>query len=253
MKEAESSLLDTSWSSVVKHAPLLRLNALDFSDLWDDEDLELDSTDEDSSQTSANQIAATPIPPPPPPLAPPLSVASESSGCRTLRLHWSALLSLQSLPRVGRFGLQSIWAGLEPVQLDTNRLEYLFESKSSNNSALCSLMVARQQKQPRVSVLGVKRSNIVTIALSSLPPVHLLPPAIYSMDNDVLDREDIQRLQMLVPTEDELNLIKEAKAQAPRSPLGPAEQCLLTLGNVPHLSARLQLWAFTLDHDTLER
>uniref|UniRef100_A0A8C2GK39 FH2 domain-containing protein n=1 Tax=Cyprinus carpio TaxID=7962 RepID=A0A8C2GK39_CYPCA len=256
MKEAESSLLDTSWSSLVKHAPLLRLNALDFSDLWDDEDLELDSTDEDSSQTSANQIAATPVPPPPPPLAPPLSVACESprpSGCRTLRLHWSALLSLQSLPRVGRFGLQSIWAGLEPVQLDTNRLEYLFESKSSNSSALCSLMGARQQKQPCVSVLCVKRSNIITIALSSLPPVHLLPPAIYSMDNTVLDREDIQRLQMLVPTEEELNLIKEAKAQAPRSPLGPAEQCLLTLGSVPHLSARLQLWAFTLDHDTLER
>lgn len=114
-------------------------------------------------------------------------------------------------------------------------------------------MGARQQKQPCVSVLGVKRSNIITIALSSLPPVHLLPPAIYSMDNTVLDTEDIQRLQMLVPTEEELNLIKEAKAQAPRSPLGPAEQCLLTLGNIPHLSARLQLWAFTLDHDTLER
>lgn len=145
MKGAESSLLDTTWSSLVKHAPLLRLNALDFSDLWDDEDLELDSIDEDSSQTLANQIAATPIPPPPPPLAPPLSVASESpSGCRTLRLHWSALLSLQPLPRVGRFGLQSIWAGLEPVQLDTNRLEYLFECKRSTNSALCCLMGARQ-------------------------------------------------------------------------------------------------------------
>ncbi|XP_059377257.1 FH1/FH2 domain-containing protein 1 [Carassius carassius] len=253
MKESESSLFDTSWSSLVKRAPLLRLNALDFSDLWDDEDLELDSTDEDSSQTSANQTAATPIAPPPPPLAPPLSVASESpSGCRTLRLHWSALLSLPPLPRVGRFGLQSIWAGLEPVQLDTNRLEYLFESKRTSSSALCSLMGARQ-KQPCVSVLCVKRSNIITIALSSLPPAHLLPPAIYSMDNTVLDREDLQRLQMLVPTEEELNLIKEAKARAPRSPLGPAEQCLLILGSVPHLSARLQLWAFSLDHDTLER
>ncbi|XP_016116033.1 FH1/FH2 domain-containing protein 1-like [Sinocyclocheilus grahami] len=255
MKQAKSSVLDTSWTSHVRHAPLLRLNALDFSDLWDDEDLELDSAEEVSSHTSANQIPTSPVPPPPPPSAPPPPVASESprlSGCRTLRLHWSALLSLQPLPRVGRFGLQSIWAGLEPVQLDTNRLEYLFESKSSNNSALCSLTGGRQ-KQPCVSVLCVKRSNIITIALSSLPLVHLLPPAIYSMDYTVLDREDIQRLQMLVPTEDELNLIKEAKAQAPRSPLGPAEQCLLTLGNVPHLSTRLQLWAFTLDHDTLER
>ncbi|XP_067303691.1 FH1/FH2 domain-containing protein 1 isoform X2 [Pseudorasbora parva] len=259
MKQAESFLPDTSGKSLISHAHLLRLNTLDFSDLWDDEDLELDSIDEDSFHTSANQTPASPIPPPPPPLAPPpsappLPVANQSpSSCRTLRLHWSALLSLQPLPRVGRFGPQSIWAGLEPVHLDTNRLEYLFESKSSSHSALCSLMERRRQKQPCVCVLGVKRSNIITIALSGLPPAHLLPPAIFSMDNTVLDREDIQRLQMLVPTEDELDLIEEAKAKAPRSPLGPAEQCLLTLGNVPNLSARLQLWAFTLDHDNLER
>lgn len=147
MKQAESFLLDTSSASLMNHGPLLRLNALDFSDLWDDEDLELDSIDEYSSLTLSNQIAASPIPPPPPPLAPPLPVASESlrlSGCRTLRLHWSALLSLQPLPRVGRFGPQSIWAGLEPVHLDTNKLEYLFESKSSSNSALCSLMARKR-------------------------------------------------------------------------------------------------------------
>lgn len=48
------------------------------------------------------------------------------------------------------------------------------------------------QKQPSVSVLGMKRSNIITITLSSLPPPRLLPPAIYSMDSSVLDREDVQ-------------------------------------------------------------
>lgn len=48
------------------------------------------------------------------------------------------------------------------------------------------------QNQMCVSVLSVKRSNIITIALSSLPPPHLLPPAIYSMDSSVLDREDVQ-------------------------------------------------------------
>lgn len=48
------------------------------------------------------------------------------------------------------------------------------------------------QKQPSVSVLGMKRSNIITIALSRLPPPRLLPPAIYSMDSSVLDREDVQ-------------------------------------------------------------
>lgn len=48
------------------------------------------------------------------------------------------------------------------------------------------------QKQQSVSVLGMKRSNIITIALSSLPPPRLLPPTIYSMDSSVLDREDVQ-------------------------------------------------------------
>ncbi|XP_035530855.1 FH1/FH2 domain-containing protein 1 isoform X2 [Morone saxatilis] len=99
----------------------------------------------------------------------------------------------------------------------------------------------------------MKRSNIITIALSSLPPPRLLPPAIYSMDSSVLDREDVQRLQALVPTEEELCLIKEAKAQNPHSPLAPAELCLLTLGEIPHLTTRLQLWAFALDYDSLER
>ncbi|KAM9836382.1 FH1/FH2 domain-containing protein 1 isoform 3-T3 [Aulostomus maculatus] len=99
----------------------------------------------------------------------------------------------------------------------------------------------------------MKRSNIITIALSSLPPPRLLPPAIYSMDGSVLDREDVQRLQALTPTEEELCLIHEAKAQNPHSTLAPAECCLLALGEIPHLSSRLQLWAFTLDYDSLER
>ncbi|XP_039996564.1 FH1/FH2 domain-containing protein 1 isoform X2 [Xiphias gladius] len=73
------------------------------------------------------------------------------------------------------------------------------------------------------------------------------------MDSSVLDREDIQRLRALIPTEEELCLIKEAKAQNPHSHLAQAELCLLTLGEISHLSSRLQLWAFALDYDSLEK
>lgn len=57
----------------------------------------------------------------------------------------------------------------------------------------------------------MKRSHIITITLSRLPPPHLLPPAIYSMDTTVLDREDLQvwtteRLKASLITKDLLTL-----------------------------------------------
>uniref|UniRef100_A0AAV2MAI9 FH2 domain-containing protein n=1 Tax=Knipowitschia caucasica TaxID=637954 RepID=A0AAV2MAI9_KNICA len=73
------------------------------------------------------------------------------------------------------------------------------------------------------------------------------------MDCSVLDREDIQRLQSIQPTEEELSAIREAQSRAPHSPLAPAELCLLSLGSMSHLSTRLQLWAFALDYDSMER
>lgn len=255
MKESDQSKespltwdLDQSFASFLQPAARLCLNTLDFSDLWDEED----STEDEGPSESPTCLQAPPAPPPLPP--PPLLALTPKKGenikCRTLKLHWRELQSLAPLPRMTRFGTQTIWAGLEPVHLDTNRLEYLFESKGGCTSFN---LVSGRQRQPSVSVLGMKRSNIITIALSCLPPPRLLPPAIYSMDSSVLDREDVQRLQALIPTEEELCLIKEAKAQNPKSPLAPAELCLLTLGEITHLESRIQLWSFALDYDSLER
>lgn len=126
--------LDQPWASFLKPAARLRLNTLDFSDLWDDED-----STEDEGITSANDPyhrgppAPPPLPPPPPPL-PSSSPTGATIKSRTLKLHWRELQTLAPLPRMTRFGDQTIWAGLEPVNLDTNRLEYLFKSKSSSTS-----------------------------------------------------------------------------------------------------------------------
>ncbi|XP_034412725.1 FH1/FH2 domain-containing protein 1 [Cyclopterus lumpus] len=247
---------DPTWGfhqSFLKPSARLCLDSLDFSDLWDEEDGAEDEDEASESSACPRAPPAAPPLPPPPPLAPPLPSASRqgaTAGRRTLRLHWRELQSVAPLPRTTRFGNRTIWAGLEPVRLDTDRLEYLFESKGGGGGFK---VASGRQKQPSVSVLAMKRSNIITIALSRLPPPRLLPPAIYSMDGSVLDREDVQRLTALVPTEEELRRIKEARARDPHSPLAPAELCLLTLGEIPHLTSRLQLWAFALDYDSLER
>lgn len=57
----------------------------------------------------------------------------------------------------------------------------------------------------------------------------------------------------MVPTEEEKQKIQEAQLANPNLPLGSAEQFLLTLSSITELPARLQLWAFKLDYEALEK
>ena len=56
----------------------------------------------------------------------------------------------------------------------------------------------------------------------------------------------------MMPTEEEKSQILEAQMANPDVPLGAAEQFLLTLCSITQLQARLQLWAFKLDYETIE-
>ena len=57
----------------------------------------------------------------------------------------------------------------------------------------------------------------------------------------------------MIPTEEEKSKILEAQMANPDVPLGTAEQFLLTLSSVFELEARLKLWLFKLDYETLEQ
>jgi len=56
----------------------------------------------------------------------------------------------------------------------------------------------------------------------------------------------------MMPTEEEKTKILEAQMSNPDLPLGSAEQFLLTLCSISELSARLNLWAFKLDYESIE-
>lgn len=82
-----------------------------------------------------------------------------------------------------------------------------------------------------------------------------------------------QKLLTMLPTSEERAKITEAQVYSkhrcmyseklngyfvlkfanPETPLGSAEQFLLTLSSISELTARLKLWAFKLDYDNLER
>ena len=56
----------------------------------------------------------------------------------------------------------------------------------------------------------------------------------------------------MMPTDEEKTKILEAQMSNSDLPLGSAEQFLLTLCSISELSARLNLWTFKLDYETIE-
>lgn len=63
----------------------------------------------------------------------------------------------------------------------------------------------------------------------------------------------LQKILTMIPTEEEKQKIQEAQLANPDVPLGSAEQFLLTLSSISELSARLQLWAFKMDYEIVEK
>ncbi|XP_029975119.1 FH1/FH2 domain-containing protein 1 isoform X2 [Salarias fasciatus] len=139
-----------------------------------------------------------------------------------------------------RFGIQTIWAALEPVHLDTNRLEYLFESKGGSGGY--SVLSGRQQ--PAVSGAGGEaqqhRHHRPQQPAAAPPP----PPAILSMDSSVLDREDVQRLSSGDP--DRRGDGSDPRGQSPEPPLPPGPGRALPAHAGRHPSPELQAAALGL-------
>ncbi|XP_020845024.1 LOW QUALITY PROTEIN: FH1/FH2 domain-containing protein 1 [Phascolarctos cinereus] len=269
-------------SEPLKPQPSLRIGDLDFSDLGEDEDQDLLAT----GSTGAGDVSAPPplpgnpppppplprMPPPPPPppplggapppppppgLPPPPPGPSATDGPilppkrKTVKLFWRELKPGQGVKGLGRFGpTPTLWASLEPVTLDTAKLEHLFETRAKE---VMSNKKAAEGRRTMTTVLDPKRSNAINIGLTALPPVHVIKAALLGFDEFAVSKDGIEKLLTMMPTEEEKQKIQEAQLANPDIPLGPAESFLLTLASIGGLAARLQLWAFKLDYETMER
>ncbi|KAK1802503.1 hypothetical protein P4O66_021787 [Electrophorus voltai] len=272
-----------AWGQLQPSSRALRIRDLDFSDLLQEEDL--DVLDMDTFDTAmANRILPPPppppgigslspglAPPPPPPPPPPSSWASSapssspapppsswasssppSSSCRSVRSSSSAPTSPRQpdSPRKCKFGRGTLWASLDKVTVDTEKLEHLFESKAKD------LPVAKkgaEVKKPEIHVLDPKRSNAINIGMTVLPAVHIIKTAILNFDEFAISKEGIEKILTMTPTEEEKQKIQEAQLASPDVPLGTAEQFLFTLASISGLTARLQLWAFKLNYESVEK
>uniref|UniRef100_A0A673MBH1 FH1/FH2 domain-containing protein 1-like n=1 Tax=Sinocyclocheilus rhinocerous TaxID=307959 RepID=A0A673MBH1_9TELE len=280
-----------AWEKLQPSSRPLRIKDLDFSDLMEEEDI--DVLDIDTFDTGLPNgvppppppvpgLGSAPPPPPPPPpppgpasLAPPpplppppggLSVPppppgllplSPSQGIdpailkkrKTVKLFWKELKQPDS-PRKCKFGRGTVWASLDKVAVDTAKLEHLFESKGKD------LPVAKKGaeiKKAAILVLDPKRSNAINIGMTVLPAIHVIKSAILTFDEFAISKEGIEKILTMTPTDEEKQKIQEAQLANPDVPLGTAEQFLLALSSISGLTARLQLWAFKLNYETLEK
>ncbi|KAM4631109.1 FH1/FH2 domain-containing protein 3 [Polymixia lowei] len=185
--------------------------------------------------------------PAPPPTEPPLFNKKK----KTIRLFWSEVRPSDWQYRDYKAGGDSLWSKLEPVKLDTGKLEHLFESKSKEIPV--TKKTAADGKRQEIIVLDSKRSNAINIGMTVLPPPRTIKTAILNFDEYALNKEGIEKILTMIPSEEEKQKIQEAQLANPDVPLGSAEQFLLTLSSISELSARLQLWAFKMDYEATEK
>ncbi|KAG1675016.1 FH1/FH2 domain-containing protein 3 [Nymphon striatum] len=266
--------------------PLI-INDLDFTDLIEDDDVDITLRETNSlSGLSNGQIPPAPPPlvngniPPPPPLrnynftgmippAPFLNLnncngqsnklnSQDSSNSnnrtftknkKTIKLFWREVHDKPSSTQNGKIS-KSIWDEIKPVAVDKQKLEHLFESRGKDHIVKNKQEVT---KKSIVTVLGAKRSNAINIGMTKLPPLRALKTAILKMDGTIINQEGIEKILTMLPKEEETAQIQEAQMLNPDIPLGTAEQFLLTLSSISELWSRLKLWAFKLDYEQLEK
>ncbi|XP_057390668.1 FH1/FH2 domain-containing protein 1 isoform X1 [Balaenoptera acutorostrata] len=253
--------------------PSLCIGDLDFSDLGEDEDQDVLNTESVEAGKGVPPLPPPlpggpppPPPPPPPPIKspfppPPPAAALPPSAPdglalptkrKTVKLFWRELKLAGVHGGSGsRFGpCPTLWASLEPVSVDTARLEHLFESRAKD---VLPSKKAGEGRRTVTTVLDPKRSNAINIGLTTLPPVHVIKAALLNFDEFAVSKDGIEKLLTMMPTEEERQKIEEAQLANPDIPLGPAENFLMTLASIRGLAARLQLWAFKLDYDSMEQ
>uniref|UniRef100_T2MC48 FH1/FH2 domain-containing protein 3 n=1 Tax=Hydra vulgaris TaxID=6087 RepID=T2MC48_HYDVU len=193
-------------------------------------------------------------PPPPPPApgipGPPMhgDLSNQKGHDRKyVRLFWQEIK-----PGTLQQGMdKTIWASIAPVEVDTKKLEHLFENRVKTMTKQDSINDKVVKKE--ISVLDLKRAQAINIVLTKLPPVRVIKQAILDMDGAVIDRDGIEKIMVMIPTDEEKTKLQEAQIQFPDTPFAHAENFLMTLSSITELSARLNLWSFKMDYETNEK
>lgn len=167
---------DYIWDQLMANPRELRIQDMDFTDLGEEDDIDVLDVDLGHREAPGPPPPPPPtflgLPPPPPPplldsippppvpgnlLAPPPPVFNAPQGLgwsqvprgqptftkkkKTIRLFWNEVRPFDWPCKNNRRCREFLWSKLEPIKVDTSRLEHLFESKSKELSVSKVLLV----------------------------------------------------------------------------------------------------------------
>ena len=116
-----------------------------------------------------------------------------------------------------------------------------------------SITKSSERKQ---SVLVIKTDRIrdVSVLMKGLPHEKMITEAIRDMNEDVLDRDQIEKILKLLTFIDEIDQLQRFCRSNPDSEgsLDKAERFLLSIGSIPNVEAKLSFWKFRLDCEASE-
>ncbi|CAE7400233.1 FMN2 [Symbiodinium sp. KB8] len=152
---------------------------------------------------------------------------------------------------------ENVWAAIEKenadlYSFDVQELEQLFSETSSRSGVQTPVShggssAVHRRTRLRARVFEESRRRQVCIMLARLPPVETTVKAIHDMDDDCLDKDQVELLLATAPTAEELTMLHAAAKEMPEKaslPWDDAEDFVWKLAEVGHFLVRLQTWSF---------
>ena len=123
---------------------------------------------------------------------------------KTIKLFWRDMRESKE---------KTVWDEMQPVVIDHKVLEFLFESRGREAMAKEAGKAITLAPMKEIVVLDNKRSNFINIGMTKFPPPRIIKNSVMKMDSTIINKEGIEKLLTMLPSEEEVSKIEEAQVE----------------------------------------
>ena len=194
-------------------------------------------------------IPGGPPPPPPPPGAPlppgapgffGVPIAKPTKPKITLKskvkqLQWQRVLLM---PETSKDRPNLIWNNMKELKVDVDEVIFLFGTKKREQQKV-------EEKKPKIETkkfLDPKRTQEVSIIVTKLPEPEDVNRALITLDQSILNSDQIEGLLKILITKEELNMYK---SMGEDGNWDKGEKYLVKINDIPNHQIKLKIWSLT--------